>query len=146
VWGHIHVCYLICVVHRQTARCLLLCNCGILKTLFCGRCQFGLRVIYHVLHFQLQIPPVKYLFSLSLWGTRRPNTVSAKWKEMWKLVFVSKHPSNFSDQRTTVFEWCSCLKLLYFRFIILLICKFACITIISLCYRGGDINVLVGRQ
>ena len=41
-------------------------------------CQFGLRVIYHVLHFKLQTPAAKYLFSLSLWGMHMPNTVFAK--------------------------------------------------------------------
>ena len=121
VWDHTHVRYLICVVHIHSTRFLLLCTCGVLRTLFCGICQFGLRVVYHGLHFQLQMPPAKYLFSVSLWGMRRPNTVFVNWNTMWKLVFVSKYLSNFPDQRTMIFKWFSWLGLLYFGVINLLI-------------------------
>jgi hypothetical protein len=113
------------------------CNCGVLRTLFCGICQFGLRVIYHLLHFQLQIPPAKYLFSVSLWGMRKPNSVFAIWKTMWKLVSVRKYCSNFSDQRTLVFKWCSCLGLFYFRVINLLIFSF-CFFYLTVLLWSGD--------
>lgn len=100
-------------------------------------CQFGLRVIYHVLHFKLQTPAAKYLFSLSLWGMHMPNTVFAKWKKMWKLVFVNKYLSNFCDQRNVVFKWCSFLGVLYFRVINLLIFIFL-ISFIVLLWSGDN--------
>ena len=88
------------------------------KSFVCDSCQFGLRVIYHVLHVQLQIPSAKYLLVFLCGVMRRPpSTVFAKWKAVQKLVIVSKYLSNFSDQRAMVFKWYSCLGLSYFRVI-----------------------------